>query len=715
MNEPAISLQVAELSPKDAGRGLVRIDPVTMEKLQVSTGEIVEIWGKRVTAARVLPTFAEHRGKGILQADRTVRENSRLRLGDKVELKKAESKPASVVVLTANKQVPEWARLDRNLSRLLEGLPVVAGDRVRVSSMGAYRQEFQVLETSPQGAAVITAQTKLRIQVQPNSGKDGKVTFEEIGGLERELDKIREMIELPLKYPEIFERLGIDAPKGVLLTGPPGTGKTLIARAVAGESNAQFFHINGPEIMGKYYGESEGRLRDIFSKATTQAPSIVFLDEMDAIAPKREEVHGEVEKRVVAQLLGLMDGLKPRGQVVVIGATNIPNALDPALRRPGRFDREINIGVPGQKGRLEILEICTRGMPLGRDVNLGQLASQTHGFVGADLQALCQEAAMNCIRRLLPGINDGEEISEILDQLWDLQIGQEDFLSGLKEVEPSATREVAVEVPKVGWNDVGGLEDIKKQLVEAVQWPLRYAKLFDRAQLTAPKGILLAGPPGMGKTMLAKAVATESGVNFLSVKGPALLSKWLGESEKGVREIFRKARQVAPSIVFFDELDALVPVRGSGENQAVERVLSQLLTEMDGVEELHGVVVLAATNRLDMIDPALLRPGRFDVILELPSPDLKSRREIFRVHLRLKPLAPDVCIEELARVTEGYSGAEIQQVCQQAGLVAVRGFLASSQVNNCLEPEDLCNLEEFQIQGAHFQQALNQVRKSSVR
>ena len=705
MSEPAISLRVAELSPRDAGRGLVRVDPAVMEELKVSTGEIVEIWGKRVTAARVLPAFAENRGQGILQADRTVRENTRVSLGDKVELKKAEANPALEVLLTANNQVPQWARSDRNLCRLMEGLPVVAGDRVRVSSLGAYRQEFQVLETTPQGAVVVTAQTRIRIQVQQGgSGKEGKVIFEEIGGLEQELGKIREMIELPLKYPELFERLGIDAPKGVLLSGPPGTGKTLIARAVAGESDARFFHINGPEIMGKYYGESEGRLREIFEQAAAQAPSIIFLDELDAIAPKREEVHGEVEKRVVAQLLGLMDGLKPRGQVVIIGATNIPNALDPALRRPGRFDREITIGVPGQKGRLEILQIHTRGMPLGKDVNLEKLAGQTHGFVGADLQALCQEAAMNCVRRMLPGISGGEEISGVLERLWDLQICQEDFLSALKEVEPSATREVAVEVPRVSWDEVGGLEDVKQHLVEAVQWPLKHAKLFERARLRAPKGILLAGPPGTGKTLLAKAVATESGANFLSVKGPALLSKWLGESEKGVREIFRKARQVAPSIVFFDELDALVPVRGSGENPAVERVLSQLLTEMDGVEELQGVVVLAATNRLDMIDPALLRPGRFDIIVNLPLPDLEGRREIFQVHLRNKPLAPDVCIEELARVTEGYSGAGIQQVCQQAGLLAVRGFLSSAQVNNCFQPEDLCGLEEFQIRGEHFWQ-----------
>lgn len=698
MNKPVMVLRAAEMLPRDAGRGLVRVDPAIMETLQAATGDIVEIRGKRVTSAKVLPTFVEQRGKGIVLIDRITRANAQANLGEQVQLRKAEVSPALLVLLAAGSQVPAWARSERNLSRLMEGFPLMNGDRVRVSSLGTSRQEFVVVETNPRGTVIITPQTQFRIRIEPaRASRGGTVTFEEIGGLSQELTKIREMIELPLKYPEVFEHLGIEAPKGVLLSGPPGTGKTLIARAAAGESDARFFHINGPEIMGKYYGESEARLREIFDRAAAQAPSIVFLDEIDAIAPKREEVHGEVEKRVVAQLLGVMDGLKPRGQVVVIGATNLPDSLDPALRRPGRFDREITIGVPGQKGRLEILEIHTRGMPLGEDVDLEKLAALTPGFVGADLQALCQEAAMCCIRRILPALDKEKNGQKISERLWTLLISQEDFRQALREMEPSAVREIDVEVPRVRWDDVGGLETVKKQLAEAVQWPLQHADLFEKAQIKPPKGILLAGPPGTGKTFLARAIATESGANFLSVKGPELLSKWLGESEKGVRKIFRKARQVSPAIIFFDEIDALVPLRGSGESPAVERVLSQLLTELDGIEELQGVVILAATNRVDLLDPALLRPGRFDVIITLNLPDLSTRQKIFEVHLRQKPLAAKISSAELARASEGFSAAEIQQVCQSAGLMALRDYLASQKRG------------ELRIHERHFLEALKQI------
>ncbi|HEX8199193.1 MAG TPA: CDC48 family AAA ATPase, partial [Isosphaeraceae bacterium] len=562
-----------------------------------------------------------------------------------------------------------------------------AGDRVRATLFGNRSADFKVAGTTPPGPVVIKPSTALEIARASGNGKEKPaegarpISYEDIGGLKRELQRIREIIELPLRYPEVFERLGIDAPKGVLLHGPPGCGKTLIARAVAHETDAKYYTVNGPEIIHKFYGESEAHLRKIFEEATRNAPSIIFLDEIDAIAPRREQVTGEVEKRVVSQLLTLMDGMAKRPHVIVIAATNLPNSLDPALRRPGRFDREIAISIPDREARREILEVHSRGMPLAEDVNLLRLADITHGFVGADLEALCREAAMICLRRLLPAI-DFASGRIPYEQLKALEVHMADFEVALREVEPSAIREVFVEVPAVGWDDVGGLEPVKRELIEAVEWPLKYPSLFEQAGVKAPKGILLSGPPGCGKTLLAKAVATQTEVNFISVKGPSLLSKFVGESERGVREVFRKAKQAAPCIVFFDELDALVPTRGGGagtDAHVTERVIGQFLAEMDGVEELNGVLILGATNRADILDPALLRPGRFDVLVEIPPPDHDGRREIFRIGLRGKPLAGDAPLDELAARTDGFTGADIHAVCTQAGRAAIRRALELHQ------------------------------------
>jgi len=697
-----LSLKVAEAMNKDVGRGIARIDPADMQSLEAEIGDVVEIVGKRRTVARLMPTFKEERGKSRIQIDGLVRGNAQVSLDEKVTLRKVPWQPAEKVVLAP--VTPGMMDKDsRYIGTLLDGLPLVEGDRIRATLFGARYNEFLVESTLPKDVVIIKPTTSLKIaETLPTKPARLKVSYEDVGGLEKEIQRIREMIELPLKYPQVFERLGIDPPKGVLLCGPPGCGKTLIARAVANETDASFFSINGPEIIHKFYGESEARLREIFEEARRNTPAIIFLDEVDAIAPKREQVLGEVEKRVVAQLLALMDGLKDRGQVIVIAATNIPHSLDPALRRPGRFDREITIPIPDKKARLRVLEIHSRGMPLAEDVDLTKLAEITHGFVGADLQALCREAAMSCLRQVMPEI-DFQKAHIPTETLLSLKVGMEHFLQALKEIEPTAIREVFVEVPDVGWGDVGGLEEVKRQLQEAVEWPLRYEKLFERARLTPPKGILLTGPPGTGKTLLAKALAREGKVNFISIKGPALLSKYVGESERAIRDIFRKARQASPCILFFDEIDAIAPRRGAGgmDSGVAERVISQLLTELDGIEELKGVLILGATNRADIIDPALLRAGRFDATIEIPFPDREARLKILQVHTRDKPITKEVGLGELVEQTEGWSGADIELLCRKATMIAIRNLIEKK--GEGVAPHEL------HIGARDFMQALEEV------
>jgi transitional endoplasmic reticulum ATPase len=651
----------------------------------------------------------------MIRMDGLIRSNAGTSIGQYVEVKKAAWSEAKHVTLAPVIQGMQIFAPGDVLTRVFNGRPLIKGDVISTTSVrkppsdsiggretmfeelfrgflgaqafGLGEIKLRVVSTSPAGIVKITEGTDIELLPQAVESPERtvpSVVYEDIGGLKPVITKVREMIELPLKHPELFDRLGIDPPKGVLLHGPPGTGKTMLAKAVANESDAYFISINGPEIMSKYYGESEKALRDIFEEAEKNAPAIIFLDELDSIAPKRGEVTGEVERRVVAQLLSLMDGLKERKNVIVIGSTNRPEALDMALRRPGRFDREIELGVPDMQGRMEIFQIHSRGMPLADDVALEDYAARTYGFVGADISAVSREAAMNALRRILPQIDLDEPTipKEILDRL---VVQKDDFEAALREVSPSAMREILVEVPDVSWQDIGGLELVKQLLVEAVEWPLRYAESFRRLGIDAPKGILLYGPPGTGKTMLAKAVANESESNFITVKGSALLSKWYGESEKRVEEIFRKARQVAPSIIFLDELDALVPVRGggAGEPHVTERVVNQLLSEMDGLEELHGVVVIGATNRPDIIDPALLRPGRFDELIMAPVPDRESRQKIFQVHLKQVPLAGDMDLEALIDQTENYTGADIAAVVRKAGRLALREDMAADKI--CLK------------------------------
>ena len=700
-----LTLKVVEAQAKDVGRAIARIDPKDLERLGLEIGGCVQIEGKRRTVAKVMPAYPEDRGKSTIHIDGLIRENAKAGLDEKVAVTKVTAKPAEKIVLSPL-TLMRSARGggDQYLGKLLEGLTAVSGDRIRASLFGTQNYEFSVVSTFPkEGPVVFTAGTTIQLQSNdPAKGKRGlTISYEDIGGLRSHIRRIREMIELPLKYPEVFERLGIEPPKGVFLYGPPGCGKTLIARAVANETDAYFTDISGPEIMGKFYGESEARLRKVFEDAQAHAPAILFIDEIDSIAPKREEMGGEkqVERRVVAQLLALMDGLESRGQVIVIAATNIPNVIDPALRRPGRFDREIAIPIPDRNSRLEILHIHTRGMPLAKNVDLVRLADITHGFVGADLAALCREAAMVTLRQLFPEVDF--DLAEIpVEKLMKLEVTQEAFLEALREVEPSAIREVFVETPNITWSDVGGLDEIKKRLIEAVEWPLKHAELFARAKIRPPKGILLTGPPGCGKTLLVKALAAESEVNFISIKGPELMSKYVGESERGIREILRKAKQAAPTILFFDEIDSVVPHRGAGgmDSQVTERVISQFLTEMDGIEELKGVLVIAATNRPDRIDAALLRPGRFDLILALPMPDEKSRQMIFQVHTKGKPLAQDFALEKLAKETQGFTGAEIEAVCQDAAMRAVCEVIESK------------NDPELSLAMKHFRAALDYMK-----
>ena len=691
-----VQLRVAEARQRDIGRKIARLDSRAIRELGLSPGDLVEIIGKRSTLAIVWPPYKEDDGMGLIRIDGEVRRNAGVSVGDYVRVAKANAKPATKIVLAPFESLPfvgDFARIVR--SQLLN-LPVMKGDIIVIPVLGM-GVELKVTSTSPTNAVIVTENTVVEVSTTPVRRVEevGGITYEDIGGLHEELQRIREMVELPLKHPELFRHLGIDPPKGVILYGPPGCGKTLIAKAIANETGAHFISINGPEIMSKFYGESEARLREVFQEAEQNAPSIIFIDELDAIAPKRGEVTGEVERRVVSQLLTLMDGLKTRGQVIVIGATNRIEAVDPALRRPGRFDREIRIGVPDRNGRKEIFQIHTRRMPLAEDVDLDELADITHGFTGADIAALCREAAMSALRRFLPKIDLEKETipAEILEQI---KVTREDFTNALRIVQPSALREVILEIPNVRWEDIGDLEQVKQELKEAVEWPLKYPDVFKRLGIRPPRGILLYGPPGTGKTLLAKAVATESEANFISVKGPEVLSKWVGESEKAIREIFRKARETAPCIIFFDELDAIAPRRGMHTDAGVtDRIVNQILTEMDGIQILKGVVVIGATNRPDILDPALLRPGRFDRVIYVPPPDVEGRYQIFQIHTREMPLDDDVDLRKLAEMTEGYTGADIEAVCREAALIAVR--------------EDL-NIKKVSMR--HFVAALEKVKPS---
>lgn len=710
----AASYQVKEALPKDVGRAICRLDPEEMRHFGFSPGQVVAIRGKRKTPVRIMPSYPEDRGKAIVQIDGITRDNAQVGLNDKVWLESVDARSASKIVLLPLTGVSLSQKDDdsRYLGSLIDGLPVMAGDRIRTNLFGARAAEFRVLETVPEGVVLTTTEAAIRVKTnEPGEKRAARITYEDIGGLGLQVQRIREMIELPLRFPQIFERLGIDPPKGVLLHGPPGTGKTLTARAVANETDAYFTHISGPEIIGKFYGESEARLRRVFEEAEAHAPAIIFIDEIDAIAPKREDMGGEkqVERRVVAQLLALLDGLKSRGQVIVIGATNLPNTLDPALRRPGRFDREISIPIPDKNARYEILQIHTRGMPLTEDIDLKRLAEITHGFVGADLDAFTREAAMVALRRVLPDIDFNlADIS--YDLLMSLSITMDDFLSAMKEVDPSAIREVFVEVPNVSWQDVGGLDTVKQELQEAIVWPLKFAEIFRAVKTRPPKGILLYGLPGTGKTLIAKALATESEVNFIAVKGPELINQYVGESERGVREIFKKARQAAPTILFLDEIDSLVPKRSRESTGAgvTERVISQLLTEMDGIEELQGVLVLAATNRLDLVEPALLRSGRFDLVLEIPGPDRKAREAIFAIHTQSRLFAADTDISMLAEKTEGMTGADIAFICKRASMSAIREHikrLASQEPEESLHDNGLETIPL--VTAAHFNAAID--------
>ncbi len=712
-----ITLKVAEAHQDDVGKGIVRLDTSIMKELGVSPGDVVEIAGEKTSVAIADRAYPADIGLKIIRMDGLGRYNSKAGVGEQVEVSKAEAKPATTIsiapaqkgmIIRINPETAKKALLGRALSKgdiitlggtrrrrqTFSGSPFEEIFRMMEegSSMGSGMGfgigdiKFAVVNTNPKQSVIVTSDTVVKVSSKPVEITEQKVpmvSYEDIGGLSDAVEKIREMVEVPLKHPELFERLGIEPPKGVLLHGPPGTGKTLLARAVANEADAHFISIDGPEVVSKWVGESEKKLRSIFEEAEKNSPAIIFIDEIDAIAPKREEASGEVERRLVAQLLATMDGMKSRGKVVVIGATNRPNSVDQALRRPGRFDRELEIGIPDRKGRLEILKIHTRNMPLTKDIDLKRLADRTHGYAGADVEALCKEAAMHSLKRILPEVKshmrEGEKVPKnILEKII---VTSDDFKEGLKLVRPSAMREVLIETPKVNWNDVGGLEDMKTKLREAIELPIKKPEVFKRIGIEPPKGILLMGPPGCGKTLLARAVANESEANFISVKGPELFSKWVGESEKAIREIFRRARQVAPCIIFFDEIDSLTPRRGSSQGSNVsEKVVAQLLTEMDGLEDLTDVVVIAATNRPDMMDSALLRPGRFDRIILTPPPDKEAREKIFEVHTRGMPISKEIDLKSFAERTESYSGAEIEAICREAGMNALRESMDAKEV-----------------------------------
>ena len=711
-----LDLKILEAYTRDVGRGVARIDYDSMDSLSASTGDLIEIKGGKKnkshmrTVAKCLPLYPSDEGKGIIRVDGLVRNNAGVAIGDTVVVRKIKAVPAERVVVAPLEAVPPID--ERYFADALEGVPMIKGDNVMVPYFGG-RLTFQVIGVSPPSSDAVLVSQKTQFNITTSSnvlrGADTQgIAYEDIGGLKDVIQRVRETIELPLRHPEIFEKLGIEAPKGVLLHGPPGTGKTLLAKAVANESNSHFISISGPEIMSKFYGESEARLREIFKEAREKAPSIIFVDEIDSIAPKREEVTGEVERRVVSQLLSVMDGLEARGKVVVIAATNRPNALDPALRRPGRFDREIEIRVPDKRGRLEVLQIHTRNMPLDKDVDQDGIAAVTHGFVGADLEYLCKEAAMKCLRRLLPELNLQEEkVSP--ETLQKLIIEKNDFENAIREIMPSALREVYVEPADVRWDDIGGLETVKRELQEAVEWPMRFPEMYKQLGHKVPKGILLHGPSGTGKTLLAKAVATESEANFISVKGPELMSKWVGESEKGIRDIFRKARQAAPCVIFFDEVDSIAPVRGSEGigHSSSERMMSQLLTEMDGMQEMHDVVVIAATNRVDMMDTALLRPGRFDKIIYIPYPDRNTRERILQINVRGKPISKHVDLKRIADITEGFSGAEVSSVANTTVSLVLHEYLQKYPA-----PEEAVkHTSEALVSMMIFEEAVKKVRR----
>jgi len=721
-NDNNVSLRVAETNPKFVGRGVALLDSKVMEDLGLSAGDVIELRGRKKSFVLLWSSQPSDYGRGLIRIDGYTRNNLNVGIDDRVTIQKVNDvRNAEQIILSPTEEL-NIVGLEEHLPELLDGRVVAKGDMIPLNIMGR-KIGFVITSLSPSSDAaslVDSSNTEFIIGAVPKTNAKGagvpRITYEDIGGLKNEVQKVREMIELPLRHPEIFERIGIEAPKGVLLYGPPGTGKTLLAKAVANETNATFYSIGGPEIMSKFYGESEERLRDTFKQAQENSPSIIFIDEIDSIAPKREEVSGDVEKRVVSQLLSLMDGIEARGKLVVIGATNRPNAIDPALRRPGRFDREIEIGIPDQEGRLDILLIHTRGMPLTEDVDLQAFAKVTHGFVGADLEALSKEAAMRSLRRVLPEIN--MEHSKIpIEVLSKIKITNEDFQNGLKDVQPSALREVQIQKPNVRWEEIGGLTQVKEELAEAIEWPLKHADLFTQADVKPPKGLLLYGPPGTGKTMIAKAVATTSEANFISIKGPELLSKWVGESEKGIREIFRKARQASPCIVFFDELDAVAPRRGrsEGDGHVTERVISQMLTEMDGLEDLKGVVIIGATNRPDILDEALLRPGRFDRILEVPIPDKEARHEILKIHTSRKPLDNDVDINKLVDLTDGYTGADITAAVNAAAMSAIKEQVTSMNEKKIMTNEEKAEKQanKLRISMRHFELALQKIRKKT--
>ncbi len=730
------SLKIAETNSKFVGKGMALVDPKVMEMMSLSPGNVIEIINKKNKSTYVLlwSSPASDYGKDLIRIDGYTRSNIGEGIDDRVIIRKVDSiQKAEQIILSPTEEL-NIAGLEEHLPELLDGRVVTRGDVIPLNIMGR-KIGFVINGISPANKVTIINShlTEFIISAIPKGTTRGampRITYEDIGGLRNEVQKVREMIELPLRHPEIFERIGIEAPKGVLLYGPPGTGKTLLAKAVANETNANFYSIGGPEIVSKFYGESEERLRDTFKQAEENAPSIIFIDEIDSIAPKREEVSGDVEKRIVSQLLTLMDGLVARGKVVVIGATNRPNAIDPALRRPGRFDREIEIGIPDREGRYDILQIHTRGMPLVDDINLEQFAKITHGFVGADLEALSKEAAMRALRRELPNINM-EQPKIPIEVLNKIKITDDDFENALKDIQPSAMREIQVQRPNVHWEDIGGLSDIKGELAEVVEWPLRYPDLFSEGDVKPPKGLLLYGHPGTGKTLIAKAVATTSESNFISIKGPELLSKWVGESEKGVREVFRKARQAAPCIVFFDEIDSIAPRRNTSsatDSHVTERMVSQLLTEIDGLEDLKGVVIIGATNRPDIIDEALLRPGRFDRIIDVPLPDKDARRQILLIHTKKKPLDSTWDINKVIELTEGYTGADLEALVNAAAIAAIKEHIFLREKSRKLEDaneisdsndnhqkdyiqENQSKSTGLKISMKHFEDALKKIRK----